>query len=108
VTSLFVGNLALEVTEQELKETFAAFGEVTSVRLIQNKFSGRSKGFAFVDMADRDSAQAAMDGLKGTELKGRTLDVAEAQPRSDGRRHGSFRRERPRRGGHSRRGRGRR
>lgn len=108
MTSLFVGNLSLEVTEKELEEAFAPFGEVTSVRLIQDKFSGRSKGFAFVDMPDTASAQAAMDGLKGTELKGRTLDVAEAQPRSDGGRRGAFRRERSRRGGHSRRGRGRR
>lgn len=108
MTSLFVGNLSLEATEQDLKEAFAVFGEVTSVRLVQDKFSGRSKGFGFVDMADTASAQAAMDGLKGTQLKGRTLDVAEAQPRSDGGRRGAFRRERSRRGGRSRRGRGRR
>jgi cold-inducible RNA-binding protein len=108
MASLFAGNLSLEVTEQDLRAAFAAFGEVTSVRLVQDKFSGRSKGFGFVDMADTASAQAAMDGLKGTQLKGRTLDVAEAQPRSDGGRRGAFRRERPRRGGRSRRGRGRR
>jgi RNA recognition motif-containing protein len=108
MTSLFVGNLSLEVTEQDLKATFAAFGEVTSVRLVQDKFRGHSKGFGFVDMADTASAQAAMDSLKGTQLKGRTLDVAEAQPRSDSGRRPAFRRERPRRGGRSRRGRGRR
>ncbi|HIE16764.1 MAG TPA: RNA-binding protein [Dehalococcoidia bacterium] len=91
--NIYVGNLSREVTEKELREEFMAFGEVTSVNLIKDKYSGQSRGFGFVEMPSASEGQAAIDGLKGKTLKGRTLDVGEARPRSDSRggRHYSVR-----------------
>jgi len=83
--NIYVGNLSREVTEKELREEFMAFGEVTSVNLIKDKYSGQSRGFGFVEMPSASEGQAAIDGLKGKTLKGRTLDVGEAHPRSDSR-----------------------
>jgi RNA recognition motif-containing protein len=79
--NLYVGNLAYGVTEEELRKTFAAFGEVSSVNLITDKFSGQSKGFAFVEMPNNSEADAAIKGLNGTMLSGRNLKVNQAQPR---------------------------
>jgi cold-inducible RNA-binding protein len=89
--NIYVGNLSYEVTEDDLNETFGAFGQVESVKIIKDNYSGRSKGFGFVEMPSRGEAQAAIDGLKGKELKGRTINVNEARPRTEGRRGGGNR-----------------
>jgi RNA recognition motif-containing protein len=83
--NIYVGNLSYEVTEQELQRSFEAFGQVESVNIIKDKFSGRSKGFGFVEMPDKANAQSAINELNGKELKGRTLNVNEARPRSESR-----------------------
>jgi len=87
--NIYVGNLSYGVTEEGLKETFEAFGDVETVKIIKDRYSGESKGFGFVEMPDRASAEAAIDGLDGTELKGRTIKVNKARPRSEGRRGGA-------------------
>ena len=81
--NIYVGNLSAEVTEDELREEFTAFGEVTSVSIIKDKYSGRSRGFAFVEMPTVSEGQAAVAGLKGKTLRDRPLNVSEARPRSD-------------------------
>lgn len=81
--NIYVGNLAYDVTEAEIQQTFAAFGTVTSASLIKDKFSGQSKGFGFVEMPDKTEAQAAIKNLNGKELKGRPIVVNEARPRSE-------------------------
>jgi RNA recognition motif-containing protein len=103
--NIYVGNLSHEATEENLKEAFEVFGEVNTVRVIKDKFTGRSKGFGFVEMHAKAEAQAAIEGLNGKDLKGRSLNVSEARPRSDGRRGGA-RHGRPSHGG-GRRGGGR-
>jgi cold-inducible RNA-binding protein len=80
---IYVGNLSYEVTEEELRQEFTAFGEVTSVSIIRDKYTGRSKGFGFVEMASVSEGQAAIAGLNGKVLKDRTLNVNEARPRPD-------------------------
>jgi len=72
---IYVGNLSYEVTEEELRQEFTAFGEVTSVSIIRDKYSGRPKGFGFVEMASESEGQAAIAGLNGKTLKDRTLNV---------------------------------
>ena len=86
---IYVGNLSYEVTEADLRQEFVAFGEVTSVSVITDKYSGRPKGFAFVEMASKDEAEAAITGLNGKTLKERTIVVNEARPRTD-KRSGGF------------------
>ena len=83
--NIYVGNLSREATEEELRQEFAAFGEVASVNIIKDKYSGQSRGFAFVEMSSKTEAEAAIAGLKGKTFKERTLDVNEARPRSDSR-----------------------
>ena len=87
---IYVGNLSYEVTEEELRQEFAAFGEVTSVKVMTDKYSGRPKGFAFVEMASVSAGQAAIAGLDGKVLRERTLAVNAARPRSDSRSGGSY------------------
>lgn len=82
--NIYVGNLAREVTEEDLRQAFAAFGQVASVTILKDRFSGESRGFGFVEMPAKAEAEAAITGLKGKELKGRTLNVNEARPRSEG------------------------
>jgi cold-inducible RNA-binding protein len=82
---IYVGNLSYEVTEEDLRLAIEAFGQVESVTIIKDKHSGQSKGFGFVEMASKAEGQSAIDGLNGKELKGRTLNVNEARPRSEGR-----------------------
>jgi cold-inducible RNA-binding protein len=82
---IYVGNLSYEVTEEDLRQEFEAFGEVTSVSVITDKYSGRPKGFAFVEMATKSEAEAAISGLNGKTLKERTIMVNEARPRTDNR-----------------------
>jgi RNA recognition motif-containing protein len=81
--NIYVGNLAYAVTENELREAFSAFGEVTSATLIMDKFSGQSKGFGFVEMANNSEADAAIKGLNGTALQNRNITVNQAKPRGD-------------------------
>jgi RNA recognition motif-containing protein len=83
--NIYVGNLSTDVTEGELREEFKPFGEVTSVSIIKDRYSGVSRGFGFVEMASKPEAEAAIAGLKGKTLKDRTLDISEARPRSDSR-----------------------
>ena len=86
--NIYVGNLSYNVSEDDLKQAFEAFGQVTSASIIKDKFSGQSKGFGFVEMPVKEEAQAAITGINGKELKGRTLNVNEARPRTDDRRGG--------------------
>ena len=86
--NIYIGNLSYEVTEEDLKEAFEVFGEVETAKVIKDNYSGRSKGFGFVEMSDKAKAESAIEGLNGKELKGRTLNVNEARPRSEGRRGG--------------------
>jgi cold-inducible RNA-binding protein len=84
-TKIYVGNLGFETTEATLSELFGAIGEVLSVNLITDRRSGQSKGFAFVEMADKSAATEAMDQLNGREVDGRSIKVAEARPKRDDR-----------------------
>ena len=81
--NIYVGNLAREVTQEDLEEAFKAFGQVTSVTIIKDKFSGEPRGFGFIEMPGKAEAQAAIAGMNGKELKGRPLNVNEAQPKTD-------------------------
>ena len=89
--NIYVGNLLRDVTEDDLREAFEEFGQVASVTLIKDKFSGESRGFGFVEMPAKAEAQSAINGLNGKELKGQTLNVNEARPRSEDRRGGGKR-----------------
>jgi RNA recognition motif-containing protein len=82
--NIYVGNLSREVTEDELRKEFEAFGQVTSVNIIKDRYSGESRGFGFVEMSTKSEAQAAINGLNGTSLGERTLSVSEARPRTEG------------------------
>ena len=86
--NIYVGNLSYNVSEEDLKTAFEAFGQVASASIIKDKFSGQSKGFGFVEMPSKEEAQAAITGMNGKEMKGRTLNVTEARPRTDDRRGG--------------------
>ncbi|MCX6003892.1 MAG: RNA-binding protein [Chloroflexi bacterium] len=81
---IYVGNLSYEVNEDELRQEFSAYGEVTSVSVVTDRYSGRSKGFAFVEMNTKAEAEAAIAALNGKALKDRTLVVNEARPRTEG------------------------
>lgn len=90
--NIYVGNLLFDVSENDLKEAFEKFGKVTEVRLIMDKFSGKSKGFCFIEMPDQAEAQKAIDEMNGKEFMGRAVKVSEAQakPGGGGRRGGGF------------------
>lgn len=78
---LYVGNLAHDVTEQELQAAFEAFGEVESVNIVMDRETGQSKGFGFVQMTDKDKAAAAIEGMNDKEINGQSVKVAEAKPK---------------------------
>ena len=78
---IYVGNLAYATTDEGLRAAFAAFGEVTSARVVTDRMTGRSKGFGFVEMPNGEQAQAAVEALNGKELDGRPLRVNESQPK---------------------------
>ena len=78
---LYVGNLSYQTTEATLSELFGEIGEIVSISLIMDRYSGRSKGFAFVEMVEQSTAQEAINQLNGKEVDGRTIKVAEARPR---------------------------
>ena len=80
---IFVGNLAFTTTEEELAQLFLLCGEIASIRIMTDRDTGRSRGFGFVEMPNTAEAQAAIDGLNGTSLGGRTLTVNEARPREE-------------------------
>lgn len=80
---LYVGNLSYDVSSSDLQNLFASFGTVTSAEVIQDRGTGRSKGFGFVEMGNDDEAQAAIKGLNGQDHNGRPLTVNEARPREE-------------------------
>ena len=82
--NIYVGNLSYDVTDEELREEFKAFGDVSSVNIIKDKYSGQSKGFAFVEMPNLSEGQAAITGLNGKKLKERTISVSGARSRDSG------------------------
>ena len=89
--NIFVGNLPHEVTEDEIKQEFAAFGEVSSIAIIKDKYTGQSRGFAFVEMPAKSEAISAIAALNGKKMGERTMDVSEARPKTDsGGGRGSF------------------
>jgi len=81
--NLYVGNLAYNVTEEELRALFSEYGKVASVSLIMDKFSGKSKGFGFVEMLDNSEADKAIKALNETAFKGRNIKVNQAKPRGE-------------------------
>jgi cold-inducible RNA-binding protein len=81
--NIYVGNLSPDVTEDDLRQAFAPFGQVESANVIKDKFSGESRGFGFVEMPSRTEAQAAITEMNGKDLKGRTLNVNEARPKTE-------------------------
>jgi len=86
---LYVGNLSFDVTEDRLKELFSPYGSVSSAQLIMDRESGRSKGFAFVEMGSDQEATAAIGGMNGQMIEGRALTVNEARPKEERPRSGS-------------------
>lgn len=88
---LYVGNLPFSTTEEELQAAFAAHGEVDSANIIQDRYSGRSRGFGFVEMSD-EAAKAAIEAFNGEDFGGRNLVVNEARPRREGGGRGGFNR----------------
>ena len=81
--NIYVGGLSYSVTDQQLEETFSAYGTVETAKVITDKFSGSSRGFGFVEMSTQQEAEKAIEALNGTELEGRTLTVNIAKPRGD-------------------------
>jgi RNA recognition motif-containing protein len=81
--NIFVGNLSRDVTEEELRAAFAAYGQVDKVSILRDKFTGEPRGFGFVEMASKAEAQAAINGMNQKELKGRNLNVNEARPKTE-------------------------
>ncbi len=86
--NIYVGNLSYEVTEENLRTAFEAFGEVSSAKIITDRATGASRGFGFVEMPNNSEADAAIKALNGEELNGNRLKISEAKPRSDKRRSG--------------------
>jgi RNA recognition motif-containing protein len=81
--NIYIGNVSFDTTEQQLRQAFEGFGEVSTVNIITDKYSGESRGFAFVEMSAKSEAVAAISGLNGQELNGRALNVNEAKPRAE-------------------------
>ena len=81
--TIYAGNLSRDVKEDDLREAFRVFGQVASVNIAKTKYNNASKGFAFIEMPVQSEAEAAIAGLQGKELKGRSLDVNEARPQAD-------------------------
>jgi cold-inducible RNA-binding protein len=83
-TRLYVGNLSFDTTENDLQDLFQAFGPVSDINLITDRMSGRSRGFAFVTMGTPEAAQAAIQGMSGKDIGGRSITVNEARPKEEG------------------------
>ncbi len=82
--NIYVGNLSYSVTSDDLRKAFEQFGEVSSANVIADKFTGQSKGFGFVEMPNKGNGEAAIKGMDGQDLKGRSIRVNEARPRAEG------------------------
>lgn len=82
MTSIYVGNLPYQITEDELSAAFAPYGEVSSAKIIMDRDTGRSKGFGFVEMPDKAAAEEAIEAMNGQQLQGRDLRVNEARPKA--------------------------
>ncbi len=80
---IYVGNLSFETNEENLRKAFEGFGEVTTVNIVTDKFTGESRGFGFIEMSNKDEAMAAISGMNGKDMNGRTLKVNEARPREE-------------------------
>ena len=93
IMKLYVGNLSFSMSESALRDLFSAHGAVTEVHIVTDRLSGKSRGFAFVTMGNRNEGQAAIDALEGHSIDGRALTVSEARPKNDDR-GGSFERRR--------------
>jgi len=81
--NIYVGNLSRETTSDDLREAFEAFGQVESAHVVNDRFTGESRGFGFVEMPSNEESRAAIDGMNGKDFMGRTLNVNEARPRTD-------------------------
>lgn len=81
--NIYIGNLSFDTTEDDLRQAFTSYGEVSSVNIITDKYSGKSRGFGFVEMPAKGEAEEAMAGLNGQELDGKSLNVNEARPRTE-------------------------
>ena len=84
MSKIYVGNCSFDITEQQLRDIFSAYGEVNSVSVITDRDTGRPRGFAFIEMSNHAQAQAAIKGVNGTQHGGRTLNVNEAKPKTNG------------------------
>src|SRR5574341_657182 len=82
--NIYVGNLSYEATQDDLRQAFEAYGEVSSVSIIMDKMTGRSRGFGFVEMPDKAAGQAAINALNLQEIRGRAMTVNEAKPKTEG------------------------
>jgi RNA recognition motif-containing protein len=81
--NIYVGNLSFDVSEENLRQAFEAFGQVSAASIVKDKYSGQPRGFGFVEMPNQTEAQAAIQNLNGKELLGRPMNVNEARPRTD-------------------------
>jgi RNA recognition motif-containing protein len=90
--NIYVGNLSTDVSDDELREAFEAFGEVRSINIVRDRDSGESRGFGFVQMPSATEGRAAIEGMNDKDLKGRTVNVAEARPKAQSRRSSTGRR----------------
>jgi len=88
VTNIYVGNLSFRATEEEVREAFSRFGQVSKVSIITDRETGRSRGFAFVEMPSPDEAKSAIEGLNQQEVAGRRISCNEARPKDNGPRGG--------------------
>ena len=94
IMKLYVGNLSFSMSESGLRDLFSAHGTVTEVHIVTDRMSGKSRGFAFITMGNRNEGQAAISALEGHSIDGRNLSVSEARPKNDDRGNGSFERRR--------------
>ncbi len=81
---IYIGNMSFDTTEDTVRQAFEAYGEINSINLISDRETGRPKGFGFVEMSNDEQAKAAIAGLNGTDMGGRTVNVNEARPRPEG------------------------
>jgi RNA recognition motif-containing protein len=81
--NIYIGNLSFDTTEESLRQAFEGYGEVSTVSIVTDRYTSKSRGFGFVEMASKGEAEAAITGLNGQELDGQTLNVNEARPRTE-------------------------
>ena len=86
--NIYIGNMSFDTTEDQLRQAFEGYGEVSTVRIITDRDSGRPKGFAFVEMPNRNEGQSAINELNGSEVRGRNIKVSEARPKKNNRGYG--------------------